>query len=166
MAYARYQLRGHLRETLKKPLGRLITRVDGLKGNKLISVGDTVSDNLLRAGIQPQIVVYDNKVERRIIEPHATIREFAAEDITVENPPGTLTDEAFDALREALESGGRTKIHVVGEEDLTALAAISLSPAGWTVVYGQPGEGIVEVRIDKKAKDKVKKILEEMEGGD
>jgi uncharacterized protein (UPF0218 family) len=76
-----------------------------------------------------------------------------------------LTEEAVNAVKEALAREGKTKIYVRGEEDLLTLPAILYAPEGSSVVYGQPDKGVVEVKIDAKTKNKVKKIIEDMEDG-
>ena len=83
----------------------------------------------------------------------------------VDNPAGVLTQEALAIMEEAFARNGNTKIRVNGEEDLFTLLAIHYAPNGWTVVYGQPDEGVVEVTVNDKTKETVDKILEEMEDG-
>jgi uncharacterized protein (UPF0218 family) len=51
---------------------------------------------------------------------------------------------------------------VEGEEDLLTLVAVLKAPENSLVVYGQPHEGIVAVRVDKTTKEKVRQIVETM----
>ena len=82
--------------------------------------------------------------------------------VRVVNPAGTLTRDAWVALDEAFKSASRVRIEVIGEEDLTALAAIDLAPEGTVVLYGQPDAGVVLVRADADAKARVRDILGRM----
>lgn len=160
-----YFLTESLRDELKRPLGELVDNIVGIESDKLVSVGDTTTDRLLNDGIKPRIIVFDNKVGRKDITPYTSIKEFEALEKEVENPAGTLKKDAFKSLDDAFNSTGSTKILVHGEEDLLTLAAIHLAPIGWIVVYGQPNEGVVKVKINENIKDQINKILEEMKNG-
>ena len=54
-------------------------------------------------------------------------------------------------------------MNVDGEEDLLALPAVLSSPEKSIVVYGQPGEGIVLVRVSAQSKKQVSKFVEQMQ---
>ena len=166
-----YFLTPELRTKLKKPIGMLIRGSfaetmakfkDFVKKEEapcVISVGDTVSKNLFENQMRFQLSVIDNKRMRRKIQP----RWFAAEKtIYVKNPQGTITEEAISAIEEALTGSQRVQIVVEGEEDLLALIAILYAPENSIVVYGQPFEGIVVVKVTPKKKAEVAGILELM----
>ncbi len=165
---ASLRLPTHLRKKLKKPFGNLIPDVNDLEIETeiVICVGDKTSEEILGRGIKPKICVYDGMIKREKIQIPDVIKKFKAEDIEIKNPPGTLTKEAFDAFKSAFKSKLNFKIKVDGEEDLTTLAAIDVAPVGSIVIYGQPNEGVVVVRVDNKNKIRVKNILDEMENGD
>jgi uncharacterized protein (UPF0218 family) len=101
----------------------------------IVSVGDAVSKNLVENGISPNLLIIDNRVMRKNITP---VSLNADVEKRVKNPPGTITFEALNAVREALKSDHRTKIIVDGEEDLLALCAILYAPENFFIVYGQP----------------------------
>jgi uncharacterized protein (UPF0218 family) len=167
-----YVLPLKLRRRLKKPLGELIKGsfeetvsvfkqiVEREKPTGIVSVGDAVSKNLVENGICPKVLIVDNRIMRKNITPASLI---ADAEKRVKNPPGTITFEALNAIREALKVNHRTKIVVDGEEDLLALCAILYAPENFFVVYGQPGEGIVVVKATKQKKDEVTEILRAME---
>ncbi|MEM2567579.1 MAG: DUF359 domain-containing protein [Candidatus Bathyarchaeia archaeon] len=167
-----YVLSLTLRRKLKKPIGTLIRGsfeetvkkfkqiVDREKSPSIISVGDTVSKNLIENGIFPNLMIIDNRVMRKDIVP---VPLKADVERRVKNPPGTITFEALSAVKEALEANWRTKIVVDGEEDLLALCAILYAPENSFVVYGQPSEGIVVVKATKQKKEEVARILNAME---
>jgi hypothetical protein len=52
---------------------------------------------------------------------------------------------------------------VEGEEDLLTLVAVVEAPENSLVVYGQPREGLVVVKVDEKIKKRVKEIVDSME---
>ncbi len=167
-----YKLTKELRRRLKEPIGTLIRGsfnettkkfkeiVEREKPPRIISVGDTVSKNLVRNHVFPQLSIVDNKVMRRSIQP---IPLAADETIFVKNPPGTITEEALTAIRESLKSNRRVKIVVEGEEDLLTLIAVLYAPEDSFVVYGQPYKGVVVVKVTKEKKAEVAKILKAME---
>jgi uncharacterized protein (UPF0218 family) len=161
-----------LRKKLKAPLGILIRGPSNITMKrlkkfiqeenppKIISVGDVVSENMVKNDIPPQVLIVDNKVMRENIPP---ISVEVSETITVNNPPGMLTDELWPALQQAISQVQRTKIEINGEEDLVALVALSVAPEGSLVIYGQPREGIVVVKATKEKKKEIDQIIEEME---
>ena len=82
--------------------------------------------------------------------------------INVRNPPGTISNKAWEAVCQASKDDDTVAILVDGEEDLLALPAIICSPSGSLVVYGQPHKGIVLVRVNERKKLCAKTILREM----
>ena len=166
-----YSLTPELRIKLKKPLGTLIrgSFVETMKIFKdmtekekpvvIISVGDTVSKNLVKNHVFPQLSIVDNRVMRRNIQ---SIPLPAEKTIHVKNPPGTITEEALEAIQEALKSNCRVKIVADGEEDLLTLIAVLYSPENAFVIYGQPYEGVVVVKVTPEKKAEVAGILKAM----
>jgi uncharacterized protein (UPF0218 family) len=168
----KYNLTPELRAKLKQPLGTLIRgsftettkrfseMVNKEKPPSIISVGDTVSRNLTTNHILPELSIIDNKCMRRSIQPTllATERIFH-----VKNPQGTITEEAIAAIQEALQSNQHARIVVEGEEDLLTLIAIMRAPQDSFVLYGQPHEGIVVVKVTEGKKTEVSEILKAME---
>ncbi len=168
----KYRLPLELREKLKKPIGVLIRGsfnetmkrfkeiVEEEKPPRIVSVGDTVSKNLVRNNVFPQLLIVDNKVMRKKIRPAVLAADAT---LQVENPPGTITEEAFTAIAKALKQNCRVKIVVDGEEDLLTLVAVLYAPENSFVVYGQPYEGIVVVKVTEKKKVEAAEILKAME---
>ncbi|MEM2081078.1 MAG: DUF359 domain-containing protein [Candidatus Bathyarchaeia archaeon] len=165
-----YNITPELRTKLKEPFGTLIRGSFNETSSKLreildmerppvlVAVGDAVSRNLHEHGMAPQLLITDNKSMRKKIKP----RIFAAKLLHVKNPPGTITEEAIAAVRSALESGESTQIIVDGEEDLLTLIAVLYAPNGSLVVYGQPREGVVAVKVTAEKKAEAAEILKVM----
>lgn len=167
-----YKLTPELRRKLKKPLGTLIQGVpsettkkvrdiaEKEKPPRIISVGDTVSKNLVKNNIFPHLSIVDNRVMRKSIRPIAL---GADKTTVVENPPGTITEDALTAIQGAMKSNCRVKIVVEGEEDLLTLIAVLHAPENSIIVYGQPHEGVVVVKATHEKKAEVAQILKAME---
>jgi uncharacterized protein (UPF0218 family) len=170
----KYNLTPELRIKLKQPLGTLIRgsftetikrfseMVNKEKPPSIISVGDTVSKNLAKNHILPQLSIIDNKCMRKNILP---VLLAAEKTFHVKNPQGTITEEAIAAIQEALQSSEHAKIVVEGEEDLLTLIAIMDAPQDSFVLYGQPHEGIVVVKVTQGKKTEISDILKAMEKG-
>ncbi|MBC7130641.1 DUF359 domain-containing protein [Candidatus Bathyarchaeota archaeon] len=158
-----------LEEQLKKPWGKLIRgsykeTVQKIKKivmeenpKLLITVGDAVSRNLVENGILPKLMIIDNKIMRSPVE--SSIKLKADEELEVENPPGTINEEAMKAIQRALEIAGRVKIVVNGEEDLLTPAAAFLAPKNSIIIYGQPKEGVVVVKVTEQLKAEAEEII-------
>jgi|Deesub1362B_J571_1020462.scaffolds.fasta_scaffold00009_174 hypothetical protein len=162
----------NLRSKLKKPLGELLKeaeasvekrlrkKLEQLKPPKLVAVGDQTSAALERMGIKADLYIVDGKVERR---KTSELKLYPSKVLRVENPAGVLTEAALVAVREALESEEAGVILVEGEEDLLTLPAILYAPKESLVLYGQPGEGVVAVRVTAERKKFAEKIISRME---
>jgi len=170
----KYNLTPELRVRLRQPLGTLIRgsftettkrfsdMVNKEKPSSIISVGDTVSKNLAKNHILPKLSIIDNRCMRKSIRPTLLATE---KTFHVKNPQGTITEEAIAAVREALQDSQNAKIVVEGEEDLLTLIAIMQAPQDSLVLYGQPHEGIVVVKVTRDKKAEVSEILRAMEKG-
>jgi uncharacterized protein (UPF0218 family) len=131
------------------------------KPRKLIAVGDRVSKNIVKRGVRLDLAIIDNKVMRKFITP---VKLETKKTYKISNPAGTLADEAWHVIREAVEYEGRVKVLVEGEEDLLTLVAVLSAPVGSLVVYGQPKKGIVVIDVTEAAKRKIREIVKRMEG--
>jgi uncharacterized protein (UPF0218 family) len=166
-----YSLTPELRRKLKDPLGTLIRgpfietmgkfkeMVDKEKPTCIISVGDTVSKNLQDNHVFPQLLIVDNLAMRKSIQP---ISLTANRTVHVKNPRATITEDAVSAIRDSLRTRGSIKIVIDGEEDLLTLIAILYAPENAFVVYGQPYEGIVVVKVTQAKKAEMTEILKTM----
>jgi uncharacterized protein (UPF0218 family) len=164
------ELQPDLRSELKEPMGRIYTDADELladAGEPVVAVGDMVTYHLLEAGHTPAVALVDERTEREAVDERVREALDAAafdREVRVENPAATLTADLLAALADAIESGETTLLDVDGEEDLAALPAILAAPDGASVVYGQPGEGMVLVTVDSEAREAARAILEQMDG--
>jgi hypothetical protein len=166
------ELQAALRGELKDPFGPVSADTDAIladAGTPLVTVGDIVTDHVLRAGTTPTVAFVDERTKRAAVDD--AVRERIADtdrfdrEVAVENPPATLTADLLGALRTALDAAPEsTLVRVDGEEDLAALPAIAAVPDGASVLYGQPDEGAVHVTVDAAVRERVTELLERMEG--
>lgn len=166
-----YSLTSELRIKLKAPIGTLIrgsfaettkifkNMVEKEKPVLIVSVGDTVTRNLSKNHVSLHLAIVDNRAMRRSVTPVPLKME---KTMYIKNPQGIITDEAIESIRKALKSVCNVKIVVNGEEDLLALVAVLHSPENSFVVYGQPHEGIVVVKVTQEKKDEIAAILRTM----
>ncbi len=159
-----------LRGELKAPAGPVYTEAKALladAGSPLIAVGDVVTYHLLGAGVTPDVALVDEQTERATVDPEISARIGNASfdhETSVTNPAAVVTEELLVAFREAIESEGTTLLSVDGEEDLAALPAVVFAPDGASVVYGQPGEGMVLVTVTDESRAKMRDIISRMDG--
>jgi hypothetical protein len=167
-----YKLPEEMRPELAKPLGRLY-KASELDGSALIkslfhfstvaSVGDKVTEILWNLGRVPEVQVVDGRENRRKrappVVPYTRL-------IRTCNPPGTITKSAINAIEEAFRGEKPVRVLVEGEEDLLAIPVVLAAPMSAGVIYGQPGAGIVLVRVTPVTKARNKALLAKMNASD
>lgn len=158
-----------LRNTLKKPFGSLIKdtkswfkRRRAMDPSKIITVGDIVTAAFNMNNIEQKISVVDFLVARE--KKFSSIKDHGFRGlvtvINVKNPAGTLTSAIFAVSQNLFASRiGRSIILVNGEEDLAVLPLVLSAPLGFTIYYGQPNEGIVEIVVTEKKKKEAYSIV-------
>jgi GTP-dependent dephospho-CoA kinase len=156
-------------DKMKNPFGTLIqgeyksellSMIEQDRPEKLIVVGDFTSKKVQEYGITPNMIVVDNKTERNAMDP---VPYPAERTYNIKNPAGTLSPEAVRTISEAMKNSDYARVNVVeGEEDLLALIAVKDAPLGSYVLYGQPKEGVVIVKVTEDKKKDVRQMLGEM----
>ena len=153
---------------LKEPFGVLIkdenlnreslTREIG-KANKIITVGDTTTENLVHFGNIPDVSVVDGK-EKRIKKPK--VFEYPTDKILhFKNNPGELDEHLITEIMQLTQRKLESKIQFIidGEEDLVALPFLMFSPDNWVICYGQPNQGLVIVHVNQDSRSRAKLIF-------
>jgi uncharacterized protein (UPF0218 family) len=163
-----------MRDELKKPLGQLITSQPTKTLIKLIEqdqppliifVGDFCVQRALEQDLVPHLSIIDGKNLR---EPFNTITIENSKTIKSKNPAATITLETWNKISEIIKELLTIKekqpiiLYIDGEEDLLVLPAIIELPNDSYVVYGQPHEGIVVIKVTPNVKFKCKKLIERM----
>lgn len=158
-----------LRSEFKEPFGPVYTEASELLGDAgdgpVIAVGDVVTAHLLRAGRTPDVSVVDGRTKRSAVsdETAAALDDLPA-GTRVKNPAGQLSEAILRALSKALSASGPQVLDVDGEEDLVTLPAVVAAPDGASVVYGQPDEGMVLVRVTPASRETMRELLSRFEG--
>ena len=163
------QLPDDLRDQLKTPLGNLISDNDPNKENiikkisaesTIITVGDRTTENMLQLGLKPQVQIIDGleKRNQRIVLTDDTVNT----NLSCKNPPGEITEESIQVIQKAFSCESPVRITVDGEEDLLVIPVCIHAPENSIVMYGQPNEGLVIIRVTPEIKAKVQKILDLM----
>ena len=159
----------NLRDKLKIPLGTLIQDKDTSKQNLLkfissdsflISVGDATTQKMIEYGLVPSIQIIDGQEKRVKRNPPEYVP--SKTNLACSNPPGEITQDSIETIKKALKSDFPVRILVNGEEDLLVLPVCMYVPDETIVLYGQPNEGLVIVKVDSAIKNKVKSILDSM----
>ena len=163
-----YRLPEELRRTLAVPLGQVFDAKESAgvgfrrlveEAPMLITVGDRVTETAGSLGRPPDIQVVDGLERRGRREPPnvAYIRL-----VEVKNPAGSLTEEAIAGMRKAFGGKKPARVLVEGEEDLMAMLAIGMAPVSALVLYGQPGVGVVAVKVNGVSKSRNRALLAKM----
>jgi uncharacterized protein (UPF0218 family) len=156
-------LREELRKILKKPFGQMFPNFEDAlqlikKTEFLISVGDETTINLLKSNLTPNLAIIDNHIQKK---RHNIDLDYTKNVFNINNPPGTITDQLWETIDLAIEkSFSENQLIVVdGEEDLAVLPCCLMAPEYGIILYGQPNQGLVLVKISN-VKKKAEKYIE------
>ena len=158
-----------LRSQMKIPLGILIPENQANKSNILkhipkdayvITVGDRTSEKMIDFGLIPSLQIIDN-LEKRIKRIPA--RCDVSTELVCKNPAAEITLQSIDAIKKAFVSKTPVRLVVQGEEDLLVIPTCIHAPDNAIVMYGQPNEGLVIVKITPEIRNKTQSLLDLME---
>ncbi len=160
-----------LRLKLKYPVGHLIEGdfesvmkrvLPMIKGKRVISVGDVVSQNLIDRGFLPELIIVDGRNLREDVPESIECQD----STTVENPQSQITKELWVAVERLFKDKTKRfkKILVEGEEDLAVMPAVIHGDEDTVVLYGQPDRGVVIIEVTEEKKKEISNYLNEMEG--
>lgn len=155
------KLPSRLRAILQRPFGVLHHNFDAKRivadPSQTVTVGDVITKTLHDSKIQQRLAVVDFHVERQ--KTYADIKElkFQGEEriIRIANPPGMVTASLMTYAASAQNMFLRHKrliFLIDGEEDLAVLPLVLALPLGFSIFYGQPHVGVVEVVITEEKK--------------
>ncbi len=158
-----------LRDQLKIPLGMLLpeSQVDKTNIQKhlsensyIITVGDKTTEKMIEFGLIPSLQIIDSKEQRSKREPPKLEN---ATELTVDNPTAEITSQSIGVIQQAFAMQPPVRISVNGEEDLLVIPVCVYAPENAIVLYGQPNEGLVIVKITPEIRNKTQKLLDLME---
>ena len=164
------KLPDNLREQLKIPLGVLLpeSEVDKIniqnhisKISYIITVGDRTTEKMNDFGIVPSLQIIDGQEKRkkRNIPENFKI----STSLSCDNPAAEITNQSIEIIKKALSSPTPVRIMVNGEEDLLVIPVCIYAPENSVVMYGQPNEGLVIVKVTPEIRNKTQKLLDSME---
>lgn len=154
---------------MKIPLGNLIPENQATKSNILkqiskesyvITVGDRTSEKMIDFGLVPSLQIIDN-LEKRVRRIPA--RCDVSTELVCDNPAAEITLQSIDAIKKAFVSKTPVRLVVNGEEDLLVIPVCIHAPDNAIVMYGQPNEGLVIVKITPEIRNKTQRLLDLME---
>ena len=164
------KLPDNLRDQLKIPLGILLLENEANKKNiqkhisensYIITVGDRTTEKMIDFGLVPSLQIIDGqekRVERKIPKSFDI-----STSLTCDNPAAEITDQSIETIKNAFISETPVRITVNGEEDLLVLPVCIYAPENSVVMYGQPNEGLVIVKITPEIRNKTQSLLDSME---
>jgi len=164
-----YKLPENLRKEFKIAYGEIYLSVaDAIKflqNKTIISVGDRISYNVINAGLKPKVIIFD-KLENKTstsLKMRSVLETYDGKTIYVKNPPGCVTEELWNAVKQGLSLHIPVKIMVDGEEDMAFLPAILEAEENDVILYGFFDKGFVLTNVSNDLKKKFKKLLSQME---
>ena len=158
-----------LRDQLKIPLGILLPESKANKTNikkylsensYIITVGDRTTEKMIELGLIPSLQIIDSLEKREKREPPKLAN---ATELTVDNPAAEITPQSIDIIKKAFTMQPPIRLCVNGEEDLLVIPVCIYAPENSIVLYGQPNEGLVIVKITPEIRNKTQKLLDLME---
>ena len=162
------KLPNSLRDQFKNPLGILIPDIDATKQNIqkyldddsfIITVGDRTTQKMIEFDLIPSLMIVDGQEKR---SKRQAPQFDSATQITVDNPAAEITLQSIDVIKKALTMNPPVRILVNGEEDLLVLPVCIHAPENSVIMYGQPNEGLVVVKISTEIRNKAQRLVELM----
>ena len=154
---------------MKIPLGVLLPESQADKesilkhleqNSYIITVGDRTTEKMIDFDLIPSLQIVDGIEKREKREPPKLVN---ATEIVVDNPPAEITSQSIDVIKKAFSMKSPIRILVTGEEDLLVLPVCIHAPENSVVMYGQPNEGLVIVKITSEIRNKAQSLLDLME---
>ncbi|GBL42146.1 hypothetical protein LBMAG54_07240 [Nitrosopumilaceae archaeon] len=164
------KLPNSLRGKFKTPLGDLIPESQANKSNiqkhlqensYLITVGDRTTEKMIDFGLIPSLQIIDNQEKRVKREPAKNNHTYT--ELICDNPAAEITLQSIDSIKKAFVSKTPVRLTVTGEEDLLVIPVCIHAPENSIVMYGQPNEGLVIVKVTTEIRNKTQRLLDLME---
>ncbi|MFQ5440175.1 MAG: GTP-dependent dephospho-CoA kinase family protein [Nitrosopumilaceae archaeon] len=155
---------------MKIPLGVLLPEPEVNKNNiqehlsensYIITVGDRTTEKMYNFGIIPSLQIIDGQ-EKRVKRDKLDYPKVSTL-LTCDNPAAEITPQSIEIIKKAFLSKYPVRIEINGEEDLLVIPVCIYAPENSVVLYGQPNEGLVIVKITPEIRNKTQKLLDLME---
>ncbi|MCH8905609.1 MAG: DUF359 domain-containing protein [Candidatus Heimdallarchaeota archaeon] len=152
-------IKGNIEETTPILISRLKDRA-----NKILAVGDVVTELLIDNGIEPFLIVTDGKTKRQELEQWKVYDNYQIlESICPAAEINKTTWLTIRNIANQISSEKKFHLKIDGEEDLLVLPIILEFPVGYIIIYGQPNEGAVLRDISEESKAFSLSILSRMQ---
>ncbi len=131
----------------------------------LITIGDEVTKLVNTMDLPIGLAVVDFIVERKKKYEKLSDLGFTNSQGSIQaiNPAGVITPHLTVAVYTGIQKYVKTRkmqiVQVVGEEDLAGIPAILFAPLGSIVLYGQPGRGVIAVRVTESKKRQIQELI-------
>jgi hypothetical protein len=158
-----------LRDQLKIPLGILLPESDVNKTNikkhllpnsYIVTVGDRTTEKMINFGLVPSLQIIDGIEKREKREPPKLANSI---ELTVDNPAAEITSQSIEIIKKVFTMQPPVRLCVNGEEDLLVIPVCIHAPENAIVLYGQPNEGLVIVKVTPEIRNKTQTLLDLME---
>lgn len=127
----------------------------------LITVGDRTTEKMIDFGLIPSLQIVDG-IEKREKRVHPKLTSETTE-LSVDNPPAEITNQSIEIIKKSFSLNSPARLTVNGEEDLLVLPVCIHAPDNAIVMYGQPNEGLVIVKVTPEIRNKTQSLLDLME---
>ena len=131
----------------------------------IATIGDICTLKIFDEIREPELCIVDMKTKRDFplnVSQREKMENIGKRFVNVSNKAGTISDDLWASIDEAINSQTNTKIVVDGEEDLATLAVISMIKLGAKVIYGMPDKGMVVVDVNQQEKKRANSFLKRM----
>jgi pantetheine-phosphate adenylyltransferase len=165
------QLPKDLRPVLQDPWGKVFDKIPKeIDGSKIVAVGDETVQKFNQRSVGQFLSIVDFLINRE--RRFNSLLELGFENESVQkikNPHGVITSELFLAIQNSFKNKKRQVILIDGEDDLSALATLLISPLGYSIFYGQPSfakasagkpnKGLVCISVTEENKNKARDLI-------
>ena len=157
-----------LRDQLKIPLGFLLPDDQVNKENiekhlsdnsYIITVGDRTTEKMIDFGLIPSLQIIDGVEKREQREPpklEGTV------ELNANNPAAQITSQSIDMIKQSFTLQSPVRLMIHGEEDLLVIPVCIFAPENSIVLYGQPNQGLVIVKVTPEIRNKTQRLLDLM----
>ncbi len=157
-----------LRDQLKIPLGFLLPDDQVNKENiekhlsdnsYIITVGDRTTEKMIDFGLIPSLQIIDGVEKREKREPpklEGTV------ELNANNPAAQITSQSIDMIKQSFTLQSPVRLMIHGEEDLLVIPVCIFAPENSIVLYGQPNQGLVIVKVTPEIRNKTQRLLDLM----
>jgi uncharacterized protein (UPF0218 family)/phosphopantetheine adenylyltransferase len=178
LSHKNFSLPSRQKKYFQKPIGQLLPSLSSTSWSTLharqiikkenpplvITVGDIATQSFAQHQIRINLAIIDFRFRRQNLSSSFHQNLLPQANLThAVNPPSTLSANLLLKLKTifpaVLFSHKLEILQITGEEDLTVLPAVLLSPLNSLLFYGQPNQGLVKVKITPKTKQKALRLL-------